>query len=371
LIVAVPFEGVTVSHDHGCTWEHAPAPLAEQFAVDVTLDPRSTSNLLVLTSTADASLPAGSDPEFINLLVETRDNARSWHVFGSPLPRDFIAAAFDAAPSQPDRIYVSGVVGDPPSAVVERSDDRGASWTRFTMPVPDRPLGVFLSAIHPRDADRLWVRVLFDDLGGSSPTSLYRTDDGGETWTEVAATADGMLGFALSPDGETLAYGSLAGVFSGPAAGNVFAPLAMISNRCLTWSASGLYACGTEPTDPFAVGLARSPPARFEPLYRLAQTCPQDCPEASQFGLTCLKPWSDPQGVAALTRARGENCGGSESAGGSSAAGVSPIGPRSTNARGACTLAYSASGGATLWVIVVCVAASARRRSTRVKPQNH
>src|SRR5262245_61860577 len=55
LVVGVPFEGVAVSHDSGCSWSRAPAPLADQLVVDVTLEPGAPSSLLVLTSTNDPS----------------------------------------------------------------------------------------------------------------------------------------------------------------------------------------------------------------------------------------------------------------------------------------------------------------------------
>ena len=60
VIVAVPFEGVSITHDHGCTWSRAPAPLAEQLAVDVTLEPNSPSSLVVLTSTNDTPKDGGT-----------------------------------------------------------------------------------------------------------------------------------------------------------------------------------------------------------------------------------------------------------------------------------------------------------------------
>ena len=385
LVVAVPFEGVAVSHDHGCSWGYAPEPLAEQFVVDLTVDPRATSSLLALTSTADNSVPADGATEFINVLIETRDDARSWSIFGAPLSRDFVAAALGVAPSDPERIYVSGVVeaggagGDPPAAAVERSDDRGATWTRHPLPLPERPTSVFVSAIHPLDPDRLWVRVLFAaDSDDSSPTALYRSDNGGVTWAEVAVTSDSMLGFALSPDGAALAYGSLAGVFSGPSAGNEFAAVAAISNRCLTWSASGLYACGTEPADPFTLGLARSPEGEFEPLYRLADTCPQECPDTSSFAITCGQAWTDPQGVATLTQAHAESCGvswarpsgsqapaGAAGQGGSraEASGGQPQLPADgSKASGGCALAYSRSHDALSMYLALTLSAMIRRR---------
>jgi hypothetical protein len=395
-VVAVPFEGVAVSHDHGCSWAYAPAPLAEQFAVDVTLDPRGPSTLLVLTSTGDSSVPAGSDPEFIDLLVETRDDARSWSVIGAPLPRDFIAAAFDVAPSDTDRIYVSGIAGvAQPSAAIERTDDRGETWQRYPLPLPAVPTGVFLSAIHPHDPDRLWVRVRFSaESSGATPTSLYASTDGAESWVEIADTPDSMLGFALSPDGETLAYGSLmAGVLSGPTTSNAFAPIATLANRCLTWTSSSLYACGTEPLDPFALGMTTTPALPFEPLYRLASTCPQECAETTAFTATCQAPWSDPQGIAEATQASGESCSvpwarASSSAGASAAtnggglAGASSVStggsagdgtggqawkpPGRDPSGGACAFAPAAPRGRFCPILVAaCAALGIRRRNKR------
>jgi len=99
VVVAVPFEGVSVTHDHGCSWTRAPEPLAGQLAVDVTLEPNDPAALLVLTSTNDTPPDAGPNapPEFLNLVVETKDNAVSWALRGAPLARDFIAATIEIA----------------------------------------------------------------------------------------------------------------------------------------------------------------------------------------------------------------------------------------------------------------------------------
>jgi hypothetical protein len=313
LVVAVPFEGLAVSHDHGCSWSRAPAPLAGQLAVDSTLEPNDPSGLLVLTSTNDPQAGADANFEFLSQVVETKDDARTWSIVGTALPRDFIATTVEVARSDPDRIYVGGVVGLPPAPVIERTLDRGKTWSRTMVPVETAVSGLFVSAIDPRDPDRLWVRVLSPsvDAFGTSPTSLKMSGDRGDTWTSIVVTQGGMYGFALSPDGGRVAYGTTNdGVFVGPSDGTGgFALVSAIKNRGLTWSASGLYASATEPVDPFAVGLAKNADASFEPIYLLKSTCPQACPDDSPFNQACRGPWTDPSsGVARLTGATGEAC---------------------------------------------------------------
>ena len=326
VIVAVPFEGVSVTHDHGCTWARAPEPLTGQLAVDVTLEPNDPAGMVVLTSTNDTSPDAGPNapPEFRNLVVETKDNGVTWALRGTPLARDFIASTIEIARSDPNRIYASGVFGDPLRAAIERSEDGGKTWT-LTM-VPSGELGtIYISAIDPRNADRLYVRVLGppEMATNATPTTLLESTDKGSTWREVARTSDAMLGFALSPDGTMLAYGSVAhGIFVGSSDGS--GPLANVSdvqNRCLTWSPAGLYACGTDlgrrdptmtPTTPmpdtFAVGLSKDLGKSYDTLYKLYQTCPTVCPDESRFNKVCRAVWEMKPGVTETTRATGETC---------------------------------------------------------------
>lgn len=48
---------------------------------------------------------------------------------------------------------------------------------------------------------------------------------------------------------------------------------------------------GTEPNDAFSIGLSRDRGASFESVYRIAQTCPQECVDASEITRLCLAPW--------------------------------------------------------------------------------
>ena len=318
VVVAVPFEGVSVTHDHGCTWTKAPEPLAGQLAVDVTLEPNDPASLVVLTSTNDTP-DGGTTPEFRNLVVESKDNGVTWTLLGTPLARDFIASTIEIARSDPNRIYASGVYGEPLKAAIGRSEDGGKTWTRAL--VPSGELGnVYISAIDPRNADRLFVRVLSPpELGtNAQATTLLESSDKGSTWREVAHTGDAMLGFAISPDGSSLAYGSVAqGIFVGPSGGPMI-KVSDVQNRCLTWSPAGLYVCGTDlgrsdPTmtqiaDTFAVGLSHDMGKSYDTLYKLYQTCPTVCPDESRFNKVCRMVWETKPGVTEATRATGETC---------------------------------------------------------------
>ena len=401
VVVAVPFEGVSVTHDHGCTWTKAPAPLAGQLAVDVTLEPNDPAGLVVLTSTNDTDFDAGPDTpsEFLNLVVETKDHGTSWGLLGVPLARDFIAATIEIAHSDPNRIYASGVFGEPRKGGIERSEDGGKTWTRAVVPTPTDLGGVYISAVDAKNADRLFVRVLkpVNDATNMAPTTLLASDDKGNTWREVAKTDDAMLGFALSPDGTQLAYGSIAhGIFLGPSDGS--APITKVSdvqNRCLTWSPAGIYACGTDfgrpapgKPDTFAIGLSRDMGKSYDTLYKLFQTCPNTCPDDSSFNKICRTTWQMYPGITVATGATGETCsvgwaktavpdagggaggtGGGGGAGGGTDAGPGPIADPAPPKGDSCSCRISGGDGrgnrSGAWVICLSAVAWAMRRGSR------
>jgi MYXO-CTERM domain-containing protein len=127
------------------------------------------------------------------------------------------------------------------------------------------------------------------------PARLYVSVDKGQSFTQIAATQQGMFGFALSPDGSQLVYGGPGdGLFRGPSDGSgPFVKLGTIGVRCLRWpSEDALYACATEPRDPFSVAVSHDQGESFEPLYRMLETCPQACPEGTSFALSCEEAWS-------------------------------------------------------------------------------
>jgi len=309
IVLLPPAQGTLVSRDRGCTWEPAPAPLEGRRAMDLTVDPTEPSRVLIVLSSVDTIDDEGV-VAYENVLIETRDNARSWSEV-SRLPSTFFVETLEIAASDPARMYVAGTSStDPSLGVVQRSDDGGETWTESTLELPPGSGSVFISAIDPSDPDRLWARLpARGDRFGILPAALIMSSDAGGSWRMIAATEhQSMLGFALSPDGTTLAFGGPGdGLLIGASDGSDgFATISDLRVRCLRWNESGLYACGTESLgDPFSLGVSSDEGASFEPLYEIADTCPQECPESSGFEMTCSDVWS---ALAPTFGASGETC---------------------------------------------------------------
>ena len=60
-----------------------------------------------------------------------------------------------------------------------------------------------------------------------------------------------MLGFALSPDGATVAVGGdTGGIWTAPTDTLAFTKVSTVGAKCLTWTNEGLYACGNDMASP-------------------------------------------------------------------------------------------------------------------------
>jgi hypothetical protein len=264
--------------------------------------------VLALLSTISEVLDGGV-PRFRNLLAHSLDHGRSWQVLAE-LPDDLSAETVEVAPSDPKRIYVSGTANaDPLQGIVERSDDGGTTWTRSTVRLPRGSGSLYLSGIHPSDPDRLWFRVPGrGDIYGILPAKLWLTTDGGLSFAPVAETERGMLGFAISPSGDRVAFGGpLDGLFIAPADASA-APVKVSDLRvsCLRWQANGLYVCAGEPADPYSLGFAADPTQEFMPLWQRADTCRGACAPDSTLELNCQQPW---EVIAPLAGAETALCG--------------------------------------------------------------
>lgn len=294
LVLLPPTGSALVSSDRGCNWVRAGAPLAGTRGADLTLDPGDSKRVLVVTSTLRKVSDAGFG-SYENLVVETRDDGRSFQLLAT-LPDDFEAETIEVAHGDAHRIYVSGSdTLNGRLGVLLRSDDGGVTWNKTTLALPAGTGSLWISGIHPNDPDKLWLRVAArGDTLGLLPARLYLSTDMGQSFVMLASTTKGMFGFALSPDGSTIAYGGPGdGLHVGPSDGSAFVKRSALGVRCLRWPERGaLYACASEPADAFSIGVSSDDGVSFRALYRLADTCPAACATGSSFAGTCQAAWS-------------------------------------------------------------------------------
>ena len=283
---ATTFEGLRVSRDGGCTWETQGGVLENRFIGDVEIGP-------------DDRVWAGSATggESNDVFVSS-NNGESFESAGL-----FDAVAWwrtiRVAPSDGDRIYVSGFrlpQGDTPAeALLRVSSDGGANWT--TLAVDDFAFGsqpnLYLLGVHPTNPDVVFARVLA--AREPSGDDVYRSDDGGQSWTKVLEMKDFISAFTIRADGQTVIVGTV---------GNCVGDADDLDKGCVRISSDGgvsfevpatepkmacvherggeLLACGAnwEP-DNFALG-ASADGQSWEKLFRFSEIAgPLSCPETS------------------------------------------------------------------------------------------
>ncbi|WP_438018032.1 MYXO-CTERM sorting domain-containing protein [Sorangium sp. So ce315] len=275
-VLAALDDGLAVGAEGGCAWAGA-AELAGQVVVDVSVRQGDPSHVVAIA--------AGDRPT----LWASRDGGARWASVGAPLPAGFLARTVDIAPSDPRRVYVSGLAsgGGPVKGVIARSLDGGETWETAAVPGSTTAREPYIAGVDPRDADVLYVRI------ASAPGRLFASTDGGATFAPVFETQGFVRAFAISPDGAAVAVGSdVDGVFRAPSSTLVFERVSGVAPRCFTWTETGLYACASEFLDGFTIGRSLDGGATFEPLLR--QACirgPLECAASTRVGARCATDW--------------------------------------------------------------------------------
>ncbi len=90
---------------------------------------------------------------------------------------------------------------------VFKSDDLGQSWTHMGLP-ESHHIGRIL--MHPENPDILWVGVLGHLYSPNPERGLYRTEDGGKTWTKTLYVDEnsGVAEMVLDPSNPDVLYAS-------------------------------------------------------------------------------------------------------------------------------------------------------------------
>jgi hypothetical protein len=231
-------------------------------------------------------------------VARSSDGGQSFEV-----PRDGIPSmaplTVDVAPSDGQRAYATGLA-DPNGArdpAVLRSDDGGRTWRRTRAVLPGAA-DAYVAGVDPVRADRVYVRAQLrttGDAGLGEGSALYVSDDGGESFRELARTAGVMAGFAVSGDGARVWIG-------GPDARDglqvrdgegAFRRVSGEGVQCLRWHAGALYLCGVLGDGAPLLSRSRDDGSTREPLARFESVLPPppSCGAGSAVSGFCADRW--------------------------------------------------------------------------------
>jgi hypothetical protein len=182
----------------------------------------------------------------------------------------------------------------PPTAHFEMSDDGGATWS-------ESPLaGVSVGAtplVYAVAVDRANPDIVFMSSVGANPPSgdrLYRSSDGGVTWTEVLAVTGPILDVALVAGGSVLVATLGAGSFQSSDGGAVFTPVPSPPQlACVGQRDNGpIFGCAANWDPDFKAVVRSSDGATWDKVFRFVELAgPVDCPAGTPQHDTCAARW--------------------------------------------------------------------------------
>jgi hypothetical protein len=267
--VATTFQGLTISRDQACSWNFAQGELYQQVFIDLSGNPKDDKNIVVFASSYDMQDDAGNIL-FSNRVWETKDEAFNFTPLAGKIDPALLGYTIDLSNSDPNRIYITAVrnPGPNPTAVLLVSRNHGATWEEEPVPLEPGERAVFVAAVDPNNADRVYMRT---SNAVDKPSRLILRDavDGGQpTLRTIKAAQGALLGFALSEDGSKVYVGGPKdGIHVASTSDFGFVQKTNKGVQCLALSGPELWACSSEDATNnlgFVVGVSSDEGASFQ-----------------------------------------------------------------------------------------------------------
>ena len=230
--------GVYRSTDAGRSWRHM--GLEETHHISrIHIHPRDPSVVYV----AAVGRLWGANPE--RGVYRTTDGGESWELV---LFVDENTGAIDLAmdPSDPETLFAAmyqrqrtgwGFNGGGPGSGIYRTTDGGASWVELTNGLPDGDMGRIGLDIFRGDPNLVFAIVEADKRtpgqgfggggGGTSRNGVYRSTDRGESWEQISTTNNRPMYYSqiwVDPNDPERIYTAGSSLYKSTDGGNTFTP---------------------------------------------------------------------------------------------------------------------------------------------------
>jgi len=122
-------------------------------------------------------------------VLRTTDGGLHWQDVTPPVvPAGTIPLSLAMFPRSADEAWVARGLGaggsGAPQSAISHTTDGGLTWRSITLPV------FAVAQITFADAEHGWMLANLDTADGEQGDDIFRTTDGGQTWTRVASAAD-------------------------------------------------------------------------------------------------------------------------------------------------------------------------------------
>lgn len=173
-VYAATETGLYRSVDGGSEWDRFHLPHESVWSV------LETGDGTLYAGTAPAHLYRSADEGESWTEVETLQRQPSRDAWTSPVSDDARLRALASHPAAPDQLVVGIEAGK-----LHVSEDAGATWREIDEPIPHDVHHVLVP-----EPDEFVVSTGFLGLDGGAPGGLYRTTDGGASWTRLDTDTD-------------------------------------------------------------------------------------------------------------------------------------------------------------------------------------
>jgi len=184
-------DGIYFSPNGGATWENRGLEHSEHIS-KIIVHP-TQSKILWVAAQGPLWSPGGQRGVY-----KSTDGGKTWR---RTLGDDQWTGATDLMmdPRNPEVLYaatwdrhrtVAALMGGGPGTGIFRSDDGGEHWTELSHGLPSSNLGKIGLALSPQNPDVLYAAIELDRKKGA----VYRSEDRGASWSQMSETVSGGTG---------------------------------------------------------------------------------------------------------------------------------------------------------------------------------